>query len=144
LPVGEGLMFVQPVYATRQLSEASYPILQFVIVSYGGTVGIGDTLVEALADVLGVDPESVSEPTPSEEGGNNNQPPDNQSTEEQIVSLLRQAQAAFDAADAAYRDGDPVEAAKQQERARDLIEQAVALSEDTGRGGATASQGGGG
>ena len=144
LPVGEGLMFVQPVYATRQLSEASYPILQFVIVSYGGTVGIGDTLVEALADVLGVDPESVNQPTPSEEGGGNNQPPDNQSTEEQIISLLRQAQAAFDAADAAYRDGDTVEAAKQQERARDLIEQAVALSEETAGGGATASQGGGG
>jgi uncharacterized membrane protein (UPF0182 family) len=144
LPVGEGLMFVQPVYATRELSEASYPILQFVIVSYGGTVGIGDSLVEALADVLGVDPESVTEPTPSEGGGaGNNQPPSNQSSEEQIVTLLQQAQAAFDAAETAYRDGDPVEAARQQQRARDFIEQAVALSEESGGGGGTASQGGG-
>ncbi len=147
LPVGEGLMYVQPVYATRQLSEASYPILQFVIVSYGGQVGIGDSLVEALADVLGVDPDSVTEPTPSEGGGNNNQPPSNQTNEEQIVSLLQQAQAAFDAAETAFREGDPVEAARQQERARDLIEQAVALSEESGGGGGggdTASQGGGG
>ena len=56
LPVGDGLMYVQPVYAVRQLSDASYPILQFVIVSYGDQVGIGNTLDEALADVLGVGP----------------------------------------------------------------------------------------
>jgi uncharacterized membrane protein (UPF0182 family) len=144
LPVGDGLMFVQPVYATRELSEASYPILQFVIVSYGGDVGIGDSLVEALADVLGVDPDSVTEPTPSEGGGGGGQPPGNQSTEEQIVSLLQQAQAAFDAAETAYREGDPVEAARQQQRARDFIEEAVALSEASGGGGGggdTASQG---
>ena len=130
LPVGDGLMYVQPVYATRQLSEASYPILQFVIVSFGNEVGIGDSLVEALADVLGVDPDSVTDPTPPEpnDGG---QPP-NQSADEQIVSLLQQAQAAFDAADAAYRRGDPVEAAEQLERARRFIGQAVALSEDSG------------
>ncbi len=144
LPVGEGLMYVQPVYATRQLSEASYPILQFVIVSFGDEVGIGDSLVEALADVLGVDPESVTDPTPPEPGqGGNNQPP-NQSTDEQIASLLRQAQAAFDAAEAAYREGDPVEAAEQQERARRLIEQAVSLYEGSPSGGDTASQGSGG
>ena len=141
LPVGEGLMYVQPVYATRQLSEASYPILQFVIVSFGDEVGIGDSLVEALADVLGVDPESVTDPTPPEPGqGGNNQPGPNQSTDEQIASLLRQAQAAFDAAEAAYREGDPVEAAEQQERARRLIEQAVSLYEGSTNGGDAASQ----
>ncbi|WP_432479469.1 UPF0182 family membrane protein [Nocardioides sp. GXQ0305] len=145
LPVDDGLMYVQPVYATRELSEASYPILQFVIVSYGDQVGIGDSLVEALADVLGVDPESVTEPIPSEGGGDgNNQPPPNQSTEEQIALLLRQAQAAFDAADAAYRDGDPVEAAEQQQKARRLIDEAVTLYNEAGggSGGDTASQGG--
>ena len=144
LPVGDGLMYVQPVYATRQLSEASYPILQFVIVSFGDEVGIGDSLVEALADVLGVDPESVTDPTLPEpgKGGNNQQP--NQSTDEQIASLLRQAQAAFDAAEAAYREGDPVAAAEQQQRARRFIEQAVALYEGSPSGGDAASQGSGG
>jgi len=148
LPVGEGLMYVQPVYAVRQESEASFPILQFVIVSYGEEVGIGDSLVEALAGVLGVDPESVTDPTPPDpDGGGGNQPSPNQSTDEQIASLLRQAQAAFDAADTAYREGDPVEAAEQQERAQRFIEQAVALSEaaggPTGSSGDTAAQGSG-
>ncbi len=148
LPVNDGLMYVQPVYAVRQESEASFPILQFVIVSYGDTVGIGSSLVEALADVVGVDPGTVTEPPPSEGNGNGNgngQPPSNQTTEEQIVSLLQQAQSALDAADAAYADGDRIEAARQEEKARKLIAQAVGLSDAAGGGSAdTASQGGSG
>ena len=62
LPVEDGLMYVQPVYATRELSDASFPDLEFVIVSYGGEVGIGETLGEALADVLGVDLDEQPDP----------------------------------------------------------------------------------
>ncbi len=69
LPAGEGLMYVQPVYATRELSEASFPELQFVIVSYGGRVGIGQTMPEAIADALGVDPDSVPEETGNQGNG---------------------------------------------------------------------------
>jgi len=153
LPVNDGLMYVQPVYAVRQQSEASFPILQFVLVSYGNEVGIGDSLVEALADVLGVDPDSAGQPSPPNQGGGGggqggeNEPPANQSVEEQIVSLLQQAQSAYDAADAAYRDGDRVEAARQEQRARRFIEQAVRLSgggSGSGEGGDSATQGSGG
>jgi uncharacterized membrane protein (UPF0182 family) len=141
LPVGDGLMYVQPVYAVRQLSESSYPILQFVIVSYGDRVGIGNSLLEALADVLGVDPVDPVDTPPDD-----NPPPDNgppQSVQAQIAGLLQDAQAAFDAADAAYRRGDPVEAARQTERARGFIEKAVALA-DGGRNPATGESGTGG
>ncbi len=62
LPVSDGLMYVQPVYAIRGATEASFPELQFVIVSYGGTVGIGQTLTEAIADVLGVEPGDAEPP----------------------------------------------------------------------------------
>jgi len=71
LPVTGGLMYVQPIYATRQLSDASYPILRYVTVSYGDQVGIGETLEEAIVDVLGGDTTT----TPPSEGGN--PPPDN-------------------------------------------------------------------
>ncbi len=127
LPVGEGLMYVQPVYAVRQLSDSSYPILQFVIVSYGDEVGIGNSLFEALADVLNVDP---TIDTPPDGNGGTNGPGGNTGTvEEQIADLLQQAQDAFDAADAAYREGDPVTAAEQTEKARGFIEEAFALSQ---------------
>ncbi|QZY30110.1 UPF0182 family protein [Nocardioides coralli] len=133
LPVGDGLMYVQPVYAVRELSEASYPILQFVIVSYGNRVGIGTSLVQALADALGVDPDQVDEPAPPDPeepaGEEPTEPPTQGSVEEQIASLLRQAQAAFDAADEAYGEGDLVRAAEQTERAQNLIERAVRLAD---------------
>ncbi len=132
LPVGDGLMYVQPVYAVRQLSDSSYPILQFVIVSYGDTVGIGASLNEALADVLNVDP-NTTPVTPDDPGQGGGQE-DPGTRDEQIAGLLQQAQDAFDAADAAYRDGDTVLAAEKTEEARELVAEAFELSEATGGG----------
>ena len=54
LPVGDGLLYVQPLYALRaERRRRRYPMLQFVLVSFGEKVGIGTTLTEALDDVLG-------------------------------------------------------------------------------------------
>ena len=133
LPVTGGLMYVQPVYATRQLGDASFPELAFVIVSYDDTVGIGDSLNEALADVLGVEPGTTPPPPPdtgNNNGGNNggNNPPTG-TINEQIQQKLTQAQAAFDAANAASAEGDTVEWARQIERAQKFINEAVTLSE---------------
>ncbi|MEJ7796566.1 MAG: UPF0182 family protein [Nocardioides sp.] len=134
LPVGEGLMYVQPVYAVRELSEGSYPILQFVLVSYGDQVGIGNSLLEALGDVLGVDPTTPPiDPPPDDPGpgGPGDNPPDQQGTrDEQIAALLGQAEAAYTAADQAYRGGDRVEGARQEQRARTFIERAIELFEE--------------
>ena len=52
LPVGGGLLYVQPVYALRESGEGSYPVLQFVLASFGRNAGFGTTLTEALNDVL--------------------------------------------------------------------------------------------
>ena len=35
LPVGGGLLYVQPVYIRRQAAEGTYPVLQFVAASFG-------------------------------------------------------------------------------------------------------------
>ncbi|MGZ5399040.1 MAG: UPF0182 family membrane protein [Nocardioides sp.] len=135
LPVGQGLMYVQPVYAVRELSEGSYPILQFVLVSYGDEVGIGSSLLEALGDVLGVDPTAPPIDPPANNNGNNggnngDDPPDQGTRDQQIAAALADAQTAFEAADAAYRRGDPVAAARQTERARTFIEDALRLYEE--------------
>ena len=99
LPVGDGLMYVQPVYAVRQLSEASYPILQFVIVSYGDQVGIGNSLIEALADVLGVDPTDPGRPASGDEPDRrgDSEPPDQSTRTSRSPSCWARPQAAFDA-----------------------------------------------
>ena len=52
LPVGGGLLYVQPVYV--QLSSGTqYPLLRKVLVSFGDNVGFADTLSGALDQVFG-------------------------------------------------------------------------------------------
>ncbi len=130
LPVQDGLMYVQPVYAIRELSDASFPELEFVIVSYGDQVGIGTTMTEALADALGVDPD-ISTPAGDTGGGSGgqNQPSGDAAT--QIRELLARAQVAFDEADAALADSDPVTYAQKMEEARQLVERAVGLAQQS-------------
>ncbi len=52
LPVGGGLLYVQPVYV-RGTGTTSYPLLQKVLVSFGDKIGFADTLDEALDQVFG-------------------------------------------------------------------------------------------
>ena len=131
LPVEDGLMYVQPVYATRELSDASFPELEFVIVSYGDQVGIGTSMTEALADVLGVDPD-ISTPAgdTGDGGGSGGGDQPSGDTAAQIRELLARAQVAFDEADAALADRDTVTWAQKMEEARELVERAVGLAEE--------------
>ena len=55
LPVGDGLLYVQPVYIRRSAAEGTYPVLQFVAASFGQDVGFGQTLDEALRVALGLE-----------------------------------------------------------------------------------------
>ena len=54
LPVGGGLLYVQPLYTLREGGSGNYPVLRFVLVSFGRDVGIGSTLRTSLDDVLGL------------------------------------------------------------------------------------------
>ncbi len=53
LPVGGGLLYVQPVYVRATSNSASYPLLQKVLVSFGDQIGFDDTLKGALDQVFG-------------------------------------------------------------------------------------------
>ncbi len=52
LPLGGGLMYVQPIYTMQQGSSGAYPVLRFVVVRFGTHVAIGDTLQDALDNVF--------------------------------------------------------------------------------------------
>ena len=52
LPVGGGLLYVQPVYV-QSTGETSYPILQKVLVAFGDNVAFEDTLDQALDSLFG-------------------------------------------------------------------------------------------
>ena len=53
LPVGNGLLYVQPVYVRATSNNAAYPLLQKVLVSFGDKIGFDDTLKGALDQVFG-------------------------------------------------------------------------------------------
>jgi uncharacterized membrane protein (UPF0182 family) len=104
LPVGGGLLYVQPVYTQRQGSGGSYPALRFVMVRFGQQVGIGDTLKEALDQVFqgnsGITTgEEPTTPTPTK-------PPTGTANERAAATALNQAKAAYAAANAALTKGD--------------------------------------
>jgi uncharacterized membrane protein (UPF0182 family) len=136
LPVGEGLMYVQPVYTQRSSdTETSFPILRFVLVSYGEKIGIGRTLTEAIADVLlggsSTDPDPDPDPEPDPDPGTENpDPKPSGSVDDQIRALLLEAEEKFAAADQAQSRGNSVGWARLMEEGRDLINEAVALAEE--------------
>ena len=51
LPIGGGLLYVQPVYI-QSTGSTQFPLLQRVLVAFGNDVGFGETLDEALDDVF--------------------------------------------------------------------------------------------
>jgi uncharacterized membrane protein (UPF0182 family) len=127
LPMGNGLLYVMPVYAQRQASNGSYPALTYVVVRFGEHVGIGQTLQEALDKVFQgdagadtgeqpvapetpdqpADPTSTATPTPSAvptaTPGTSTAPADPKAA---AAESLKKAEEAFTAADAALREGD--------------------------------------
>ena len=109
VPVGDELMYVEPVYAKlANANEANFPILRYVLVSYKGGVGIGTTLSEAVAAAQ-ENPES--EPSSSPSGTPSSSPtstPTSTSTATpgSVEELLSKAQTEFVAADKALKEGD--------------------------------------
>ncbi len=53
LPVGGGLLYVQPVYVKATNNASSYPLLQKVMVSFGNSIGFDNTLQGALDQIFG-------------------------------------------------------------------------------------------
>jgi uncharacterized membrane protein (UPF0182 family) len=53
LPVGGGLLYVEPVYIERANQQAAFPQLNRVLVAYGDKIGYAATLRDALNQVFG-------------------------------------------------------------------------------------------
>ncbi|MDP3968048.1 MAG: UPF0182 family protein [Nocardioides sp.] len=135
LPVGDGLLYVQPLYTRRQGSgEGTYPVLRFVLASFGRDVGYGQTLAEALDDVLGSsqleqeidgsEPDEGEDPPPDEAGTPDPEPgPDEPPAS--VEALLQQAEGKFAEAQRALADGDLGAYQDAVAEARRLIQRAL-------------------
>lgn len=63
LPVGDNLVYVQPIYVQSR-SGPTYPLLQKVLVGYGDQVGYGNTFDEALRDAVAAADGAPTQPDP--------------------------------------------------------------------------------
>jgi uncharacterized membrane protein (UPF0182 family) len=132
LPVGGGLLYVQPVYALNPTGQGTYPVLRFVLASFGQDAGFGTTLSGALQDVLrnaggGTLPDDSGNGGDGGNGGNGGK--GNGQVSPQVLDLLRQADAKYDEAEKALKAGDTVGWARSTQEAEDLVRQALAAAQ---------------
>lgn len=113
LPVGNSFLYVEPLYVQGSAS-GGFPILQRLLVAYGDNIGYGQTLANALSDLLpghvtgqtltgsGV----VQSPSPTSTPSSTAPPPPG--TAQTPTQLLAQVNAAYLALQSAYKTGNPV------------------------------------
>jgi uncharacterized protein len=149
LPVGNGLLYVQPVYV-RSTGDTSYPLLRKILVSFGEKIAFEDTLDEALDALFGGDSgaeagDSDGTAAPSDSTEETTAPapaPDTDadagaesdsgtgiviSTE--LQAALADAREALAEREAAYRANDLVGAAEADRKLTDALARALVLSD---------------
>lgn len=102
LPVGGGLLYVQPVYV-KSTGNTSYPLLKKILVAFGDKIAFEDTLPLALDKLFGgrsgVD-------TPTNQGATTPSSPTGQTYNSALTQALSDAKSALAAREAARIAGD--------------------------------------
>ena len=118
LPVGGGLLYVQPVYVRATSNTAAYPLLQKVLVSFGDQIGYDDTLKGALDQVFGGNSGTVA-------GGSSSGTSGQTSTNSSLVNSLASAKQAYADGLAALAKGDFAAYDKAQKRLKSALDAAI-------------------
>lgn len=141
LPVGGGLLYVQPVYV-KSTGETSYPLLQKVLVSFGDKIAFEDTLDEALDQLFGGDSGAdagdtgaadgkddtpSTPPSDSGDGGDEEQPDTSVPAEGDLAQALADAQKAMEEKKAAMEAGDWTAYGEADQKLNDAIQKALDL-----------------
>ena len=117
LPVGGGLLYVQPVYVRATANSAAYPLLQKVLVSFGDQIGYGDTLKGALDQVFGGNSGTTAVSGSTTTTG---------TTNNSLASALASAKQALADGQAALANGDFAAYGLAQDRLKSAIAAAIA------------------
>jgi uncharacterized membrane protein (UPF0182 family) len=134
VPVGGGLLYVQPVYV-RSTGNTSYPLLQKVLVAFGDQIAFEDTLDVALDVLFGgdsgadagdneVEPGTTPTPPPAE----GDEPPTPTTPADEMQALLDQAAQALEDKQAALTAGDWAAYGEADARLAEAVEQLIALT----------------
>lgn len=115
LPVGNGLLYVQPVYVQATGNASAYPLLQKVLVSFGDVIGFDSSLKGALDQVFGGNSGTTSAATPT-----------TTNSSADLSSALQSAKQAIADGQAALAKGDFAAYGRAQDRLKAAIAAAVA------------------
>ena len=118
LPVGGGLLYVQPVYVRATANAAAYPLLQKVLVSFGDQIGYDDTLKGALDKVFGGNSGSAA-------GGSSSDTAGEPSTNSSLANSLASAKQAYADGLAALAKGDFAAYDRAQKRLKSALDAAI-------------------
>ena len=121
LPVGGGLLYVQPVYVRATANNSAYPLLQKVLVSFGDVIGFDDTLKGALDQVFGGNSGTVLNNTSQSSTSNN----PTTTVTNSLKAALASAQSALADSQAALKKGDFTAYGKAQDRLKAAIAAAI-------------------
>ena len=102
IPIEDSLLYVEPVYL--EATNSSIPEVKRVIVAYGDEISYESTLAEALNALFGEG--SAHESKGSEEIQNGDEDKDKEDKEMSQTELIEAAQAAYDNAQEAVKEGD--------------------------------------
>jgi len=131
VPVGGGILYVEPIYTQRNEAQSgAFPVLTFVVVRFGDHVGISDTLQGALDQVFSGDAGATT---------NENAPPTTTTTpatttpstttttpnQTEVTAALTEAQQAFTDADKALAAGDLAGYQKANQTAEAAVARAI-------------------
>jgi uncharacterized membrane protein (UPF0182 family) len=135
LPVGGGLLYVQPVYV-QATGDTSYPLLRKILVAFGDKIAFEDTLDLALDSLFGGDSgasagDGGTTPNPTPTPGDTSTPTPGTGTSDNaaLTAALQDAKAALDERTAAYAANDLVAAAQADKKLTDALARAIAASE---------------
>jgi uncharacterized membrane protein (UPF0182 family) len=118
LPVGGGLLYVQPVYVRATANSAAYPLLQKVLVSFGDQIGYDDTLKGALDQVFGGNSGTAA-------GGTSTNGTTGVTTSSSLANSLASAKKAYADGLAALAKGDFAAYDKAQKRLKSALDAAI-------------------
>jgi uncharacterized protein len=118
LPVGGGLLYVQPVYVRATANSAAYPLLQKVLVSFGDVIGFDNSLKGALDQVFGGNSGTSSSGTPVTSTTDN--------ASDDLKSALQNARQALADGNAALAKGDFAAYGRAQDRLKAALAAAIA------------------
>jgi len=118
LPVGGGLLYVQPVYVQATANASAYPLLQKVLVSFGDQIGFDDTLKGALDQVFSGNSGTAAGGTTTTGGSGS-------SSNSSLANALASARTAYQDGLAALANGDFAAYDRAQKRLKSAIDAAI-------------------